>query len=351
VSRREREAPPDEAAASQRRSRNVSLLGQRAEPGEAPPPRGRSEGSGDQSPGDGSAEARPSREESGGRDPLRSSHSTFHHLQRPRDDFDRARARALCAQIARDALRDFAPALVLLPAATRERAQAVIAHARTLLDFARDPSLEGERLAQINRVEFELEAALGGEPPGQPVFVELAALEREAPWRREAFDELAKVARARVSIGLPRTERTAEAQRRRLAAAAFHAILGDAPGIALETLGAAVLRAASLVAWREGLWYYRPDLGLDAGGAPSPRFAEVVAAESAAILEVVEGPTIEAAIRALPARVRPAVRYARLAAAAIAQRAAALPSTTTLPPLPVATRIALLLRARTGLGS
>ena len=142
---------------------------QQAEPGERPP-RG---GSG------------------GGPDPLRSAHSTFRDLEPPRHDFDPEHARAVCAQIARDALRDFAPALVLLPPATRLRAQALIAYARTLLDFARDRSLEGERLAQINRLEFELEAALDGEPPGQPVFVQLAALERAAPWPRQAFDELA----------------------------------------------------------------------------------------------------------------------------------------------------------------
>ena len=121
--------------------------------------------------------------------------------------------------------------------ATRLRAQALIAYARTLLDFARDRSLEGERLAQINRLEFELEAALGGEPTGQPVFVQLAALEREQPWPREAFDEIASIARSRVSFGLPANARTADAQRHRLARAVLRAMLGAAPSAELEAAG------------------------------------------------------------------------------------------------------------------
>ena len=199
----------------------------------------------------------------------------------------------------------------------------MIAYARTLLDFARDRSLEGERLAQINRFEFELEAALGGEPTGQPVFVQLAALERAAPWPRQAFDELASIARSRVSFGLPANARAADAQRRRLARAGFHALLGEAPPAELEDLGATLLRAASLLSWRESLWFDRPDLGLRAEDESSTRFRDVAAAEARAVLADLadaEGGA-ERSARAF----RPAARYATLAAAAIARQAAARP--------------------------
>src|SRR5688572_15643071 len=159
-----RDVEPGDAPAERRPRNVVSLLGQKSEPGDAPPA-----GSGDGSPG-AAGDERTGRERVSGADPLRSSHSTFHSLEPPRHDFDPEKARAVCAQVVRDVLRDFAPALVLLPSPDRLRAQAFLAYARTLLDFARDRSLEGERLAQINRIEFELEAALNGEPPGQPVF-------------------------------------------------------------------------------------------------------------------------------------------------------------------------------------
>ena len=310
-------------AARQRPPRVVSLLGQKAEPGERPP-----------------------RVDSSGPDPLRSAHSTFRDLEPPRQDFDPEHARALCAQIARDALRDFAPALVLLPPATRLRAQALIAYARTLLDFARDRSLEGERLAQINRLEFELEAALGGEPTGQPVFVQLAALESSAPWRRQAFDELASIARSRVSFGLPANARAADAQRRRLARAGFHALLGEAPPAELEDMGATLLRAASLLSWRESLWFDRPDLGLRAEDESSTRFRDVAAAEARAVLADLDDS--EGGVGSLPAALRPAARYATRAAAAIARQAAARPDQASPPRLSALARLGLLLRARVG---
>ena len=310
-------------AVQKRPPRVVSLLGQKAEPGERPP-----------------------RGESSGPDPLRSAHSTFRDLEPPRQDFDPEHARALCAQIARDALRDFAPALVLLPPVTRLRAQALIAYARTLLDFARDRSLEGERLAQINRLEFELEAALGGEPTGQPVFVQLAALERAAQWPRQAFDELASIARSRVSFGLPANARTADAQRRRLARAGIHALLGEPPPAELEEMGATLLRAGSLLSWRESLWFDRPDLGLRAEDELSTRFRDVATAEARAVLADLAD--TERAVSALPVQFRRAARYATLAATALARQALADPDQASPPRLSALARLQLLLRARVG---
>jgi hypothetical protein len=90
---------------------------------------------------------------------------------------------------------DLAPALMLVPAEHRLRIQAVSAYTITLLDFARQPGLEGERLAGLNRWQFELEEALEGHPTGQPVFVRLALAEAEKPWLRDEFDRLHRAAR------------------------------------------------------------------------------------------------------------------------------------------------------------
>ena len=325
----------DDRAAEKRPKRVVSLLGQRPAPGEAPPS-GEERGEG----------ARPDRDQASGADPLRSAHSTFRDLEAPRDDFDPERARAVCAQVARDLLRDFAPALVLLPAPSRTRAQAILAYARTLLDFARDRSLEGERLAQINRFEFALEAALGGEPVGQPVFVQMAALEAHEPWAREALDGFAAIARSRVSVGVPAKPAVAEAQRRKLTRTALHALLGGAPQEEVEALGAAILRSWSLLGWHEALWFQRPDLGLTADDAPSQRFVDTVAAEARAILDALAAPS--GALDALPRRLQPAARFTVLAAAALARRAAQAPESDTAPRLGACRRLGLLLRARAG---
>lgn len=124
-------------------------------------------------------------------------------IHRPLDDFDPDRASRLCAEICRELLRDYAPGLIFLDPPSRRRAQALAAYARTLFDFAAQRGLPGERLAQINRWEFALEAALGGEPAGQPIFVALARCERERPWTRDAFDRLGATARRRATAERP----------------------------------------------------------------------------------------------------------------------------------------------------
>jgi hypothetical protein len=162
-------------------------------------------------------------------------------IPQPKDDFDTARAEALCAEICREALRDYAPGLALLTPADRRRAQALTAYTRTLFDFARQRGLEGERLAQINRWEFTLESALSGRPVGQPVFVAMARCEGERPWPREALDELATAARRSVTrdAGHPWTVD----DDRRLASALLAAWMGAdaydavAEGTVAEALG------------------------------------------------------------------------------------------------------------------
>lgn len=298
-------------------------------------------------------ETRPLREEEA--DPLRGSdHAAHHELAAPEEDYDPARSHAVCAAVARHLLRDLAPALLLLRGEERQRTQALVAYARTLFDFARDTSLEGERLSQLNRWQFALERALEDDPPGQPIFVQMAACERVRPWPREALDELAVIARARIPrlapgeptrIGSTRWSRAA-ASRRRLAAAGLWALTGDRADEKLAALGEGVLRAHSLLAWHDSLWFQRPELGLGAEDAPSEQFSQRVSQESRAIGALLQEE--QECIAVLPRPWRAAARYLVLASARLARLAAAAPDRPQSPRLSVGTRIRFLLQARWG---
>ncbi len=124
----------------------------------------------------------------------------------PLADSDPVRAQQLCARITREVLRDFAPGLVFLRGADRNRVQALTAFARTLFDFARQRGLEGDRLALLNNWEFQTEEALspgrGTHPPSQPVFVAMASAGAVRPWPRTALDRLFDLARSE-AVGRP----------------------------------------------------------------------------------------------------------------------------------------------------
>ncbi len=162
----------------------------------------------------------------------------------PLADFDTERAAALCAAVTRDLLRDFAPALALLAPDERRRVQALAAFARTLFDFACQRGVEGERLAQINRWDWELEAALAGQPAGQPVFVAVAAADRQRPWPRPALTALGALARRLARREEPRI---AGAEADALAAALAEALFDRPATPAVRALGAAAFVAAGLV--------------------------------------------------------------------------------------------------------
>lgn len=177
----------------------------------------------------------------------RSPHSRLdQEIRRPDEDFDEDRALELCAGIARNLLGDFAPALVLLPVYDRQRVQTLLAHAFTLFDFARQRGVEGERLAQINRWEFTLEAVLGGQPVGQPVFVRMAREQRRRAWPAEALDEIAACARRRATRPRPDTPEQADADAERLARAVATALLGSSPPDEVNAFAGALVRLRSL---------------------------------------------------------------------------------------------------------
>jgi phytoene/squalene synthetase len=181
----------------------------------------------------------------------------------------------LAAELARAALGDFAPALLLLPATERSRVRALLAYACTLLGCAGEHGMEGERLAQIGRWEADLERALGGEagmPP--PICLRMARENARRRWPLDALDELAACARRRVLRPRPATAAEAEADARSLARAAGGALLeaslnAEVNGFggalirlhALQHLGAALARGRCPVPEDEGLDVMAADLG------------------------------------------------------------------------------------------
>lgn len=162
-------------------------------------------------------------------------------IRPPTEDHDPARAATLCASVCRQNLLDFAPVFLLLPTAERQRLQALLAYSITLLDFSRQPGLEGERLAGLNRWEFELEQALDGHPVGQPIFVRLALEEQVRPWRRDDFDRLHRHARSIAMTGLDLSGGRAQRAIAEIAEAWLGLALGADPERQLVEQAAAVL--------------------------------------------------------------------------------------------------------------
>lgn len=246
-----------------------------------------------------------------------------------------AGAEALCAAICREALRDFAPGLVLLSPEERRRLQALGAYALTLFDFARQRGVEGERLAQINRWEFTLEAALsevrsegtgalpgeGGSAAAQPIFLAMAREHRRRPWPDEALDALSELARRRVSQAVARTGRERREVDGRLAGALALGVVGERPSPALARWLGSFIALRRLQDFGEELRQRRPPLAASRmptaavpGGEPRPEKL-LDAAHAAAIALREEQGAIGAVLGELPPRWRRLARYAQLTSA------------------------------------
>ncbi len=167
-------------------------------------------------------------------------------LNPPAEDFDAEKAEELCAGIARHLLGDFAPALLLLPGTERRRAQALLAYTYGLFDFARQGGLEGEKLAQINRWEFTLEAAFAGERPGQPVFLRMARENERRRWPADPLDDLAAAARRRALRRRPATVADAEVEALSLGRAVAAALLEKSLNAEVDGLASALVRLGAL---------------------------------------------------------------------------------------------------------
>jgi phytoene/squalene synthetase len=167
-------------------------------------------------------------------------------LSPPLASFDEEKAAELCAGIARTLLGDFAPALLLLPGTERRRAQALLAHAFALFDFARQGGLEGEKLAQINRWEFTLEAALAGEPVGQPIVLRMARENERRRWPADALEDLAACARHRATRHRPATVIDADVEALSLGRSLAAALLEKSLNAEVDALASALVRLGTL---------------------------------------------------------------------------------------------------------
>ncbi len=272
-------------------------------------------------------------------------------MAEPLEDHDVVRAGAVCAEITRRGLRDFAPALVLLSPTERRRVQALAAFGLTLFDFARQSSLEGEKLAQINRWSFDLESTLAGSPPGQPVFVLLAATHAEEAWPEEALLRLANSARRRALRQRARSAGEAAHDARGLAAALAGALLPEATEQLVDGL-AGLLRVSRLVALGEDSRRHQAGLARDempeewdAGGSSDRELAAAVRQECARLAAPLRSPDW---LAGLPRRWRRAAAYAVLGARRLVRRCDQLGERvlTTPPRLGAGERLTLLLRVR-----
>ena len=254
----------------------------------------------------------------------------IHH---PTQDHDPDRAAEICASVCRQAMPDFAPALVLIPAEERRRIQALAAYAITLFDFARQPGLEGERLAGLNRWEFQLEEALDGNPTGQPVFVRLALAEGERPWLRDEFDRLHQLAR---HLAVTQSTDHGSAATRHLAEIAdawLALVLGTKADTATVTQAAAFLRLRSLLGT------------LRAGGSAAENAQSLLATESGNLRDTLA----ESLPKRSPARgYRAATSYLRFASLHLLGEANATGKDTNEPQssLGILRRLIILVRAR-----
>jgi phytoene/squalene synthetase len=286
-----------------------------------------------------------------------SRHSRLDAAPEPLVETDPERAAALCAALCRETLGDFAPALLLLPAAERARLQALIAYLHALFDFARDQGIEGERLAQINRWQFALESALEGEPSGQPVFLVMAREHARRAWPAGALDRLAACARLRVTQPQAATVEELDRRARELAAAVGEALFGSPLDGELAEIGGALVRLHALQHLGATLTRNRwplaetelPAREAEPAKLPAETVVPAVARESERLRPLLlDAPR---ALAGLDPGSRRAALFALLAARALlTQIQHAGPTLLTRPPrLGLAARLGLLLRARSRL--
>lgn len=199
---------------------------------------------------------------------------------------DDAPAEPLVAALAREALGDFAPALLLLPATERARLRALVAYAGALLACAGEHGMEGERLARIGRWEAGLKRALDGDPRQPPICLRMARENARRRWPADALDELAACARRRVLRPRPATAGDAEADSRSLARAAGGALLEANLNAEINGFAGALVRLHALQHLGAALARGRCPLPADEGSNP-------------------EGEALDAAVRRECERLRP----------------------------------------------
>ena len=169
-------------------------------------------------------------------------------MEAPADDLTLEQAERLCGEVTRSWMGDFAPALILLDAKSRRRLQAVLTMTRTALDFCLQPGVEGERVAALNRLHFEVEAALDGDPRGQPAQLLIADEEARQEWDRVAWDELFDRLRHLAMMGSLDSDRAHQVARAMAAVLQGREERDGEAGVTLGSALATLLKRAEL--WR-----------------------------------------------------------------------------------------------------
>ena len=153
-----------------------------------------------------------------------------------------------CATVADRCLGDFSRALELLTARERERAILFTALVDALLDLAVGPGPAdcAERVADLNRVAFQLARALRGETPESAFLRLLAAEARRRTFTRRALDELFAAARVLARDPRPADAAVLDVRSRQLGEAVVTALLGAEATPSVIDLAAGAIRLARL---------------------------------------------------------------------------------------------------------
>lgn len=184
-------------------------------------------------------------------------------IEAPADDLTLEQAERLCGEVTRAWMGDFAPALILLDAKSRRRMQAVLTMTRTAVDFCLQPGVEGERVAALNRLHFEVEAALDGDPRGQPAHLLIADEENRESWDRAAWDSLFNRLRHLAMLG------SLDVSRARQVTEAMAAVMQGEKGGPLGSALATLLQRGEMWRFEDGDVFPEPNAAsqADARGA------------------------------------------------------------------------------------
>lgn len=149
---------------------------------------------------------------------------------------------------ARARLGDFAPALTLLTARERQRAELLVAWTGALADTAREEGDGAVRLARLHRAAFHLARALAGEPADSALLRLLAAEAGRRAFGRPALDGLLAAARAAIEAPRPAGAGELAARAHELAGAFATGLAGAELPVAALDLAAGLLRLGRLLA-------------------------------------------------------------------------------------------------------
>lgn len=170
------------------------------------------------------------------------------------------------------ALGALAPALGLLPARERLRADTLALWCRALFATAREGDRVERRIERLHRSAYLVARARAGEPVASPFARRLGeeSARRELP--RPALDALLREARRAVRQQLASTPADWEVRTRAVAAAVAEAMLGAPPTPSTADAAAGVLRLACVLAVPAGLGERRFHLPVElpptVGGTP-----------------------------------------------------------------------------------